>query len=241
MDLKRIMGVSLNLPIDYNKIKEELLTTRSLWKFSPPWESNMKKAMSGQVFMSESLDNYLRADYQNDVTKTVTKKELPGQYIFYLRENLENTNNISRFDYTKKLPTDKWVWIDHFKKTIPYTIECIEQLPYKHIGCIRVFITENTFFATHRDYGWGKNKLSEDYDRCFGLSIIPDTGNVPMKIQSFKNKEVYDISGNAMLFNDSAWHGVPYVSGTRITIRIFGEIDYQYFMSYIDPDTLVVE
>jgi hypothetical protein len=104
-----------------------------------------------------------------------------------------------------------------------------------------VFITENTFFATHRDYGWGKNKLSEDYDRCFGLSIIPDTGNVPMKIQSFKNKEVYDISGNAMLFNDSAWHGVPYVSGTRITIRIFGEIDYQYFMSYIDPDTLVVE
>jgi hypothetical protein len=241
MDLKKIMAVSLNLPIDYEKIKKELLSTREMWKFSPPWESNIRKALSGQIFMSESLNNYHRADYQNDVTKQVVKKELPGQYIFYLRENLDNVNNIKRFDYTKTLPTDKWVWIDHFKTSLPYTIECIENLPYKHIGCIRVFITENTFFATHRDYGWGRNNLSKDYDRCFGLSIIPDTGGVPMKIQSFKNNNVYDIYGNAMLFNDSAWHGVPYVSGLRITIRIFGEINYQSFMPYMDSDTLVIE
>lgn len=190
--------------------------------------------------MSESLINYHRADYQNDVTKQVIKKELQGQYIFYLRENLENTKDIKRFDFTKTLPTDKWVQIDQFKKSLPYTIEYIENLPYKHIGCIRVFITENTF-AAHRDYGWGKNSLSKDYEKCFGLSIIPDTRNVSMKIQSFKDNKVYDIHGNAMLFNDSAWHGVPYVPGLRITIRIFGEIDYQSFIPYIDSDTLIIE
>lgn len=241
MDIKRILAAPLNLPFDYDLIKKEILSTRSIWKFSPPWLSNMKRAMSGQIFMSESLDNYMRADYQNDVNRQVVKKELPGQYIFYLRRNIANANNVTRFDLTKDMPVDKWLWIEDLRKKLPYTIECIESLPYEHLGCVRVFVTENTFFATHRDYGWGQEKLSDNYDRCLGLSIIPETGSVPMKIQSFKNKKVYDIEGNAMLFNDSAWHGVPLVSDLRITIRIFGVVDFQKFVPYLDEDSLILE
>lgn len=239
MDVKTILAAGLNFNFDNERIKQEILSTRSHWGVSPPWLSNINRALSGQVFMSESAENYEKIDRLVKDT-TVIRRDLKGQYIFYMRSHGDNPDQITRFDYTKQLQTEGWRWREELKPLLPYTIECIESLPYNSIGCIRVFITENTFFATHRDYGWGTEALSKDYDRCFGLSIIPDTGGVPMKIQSFETGTVHEIPGNAMLFNDSAWHGVGMVEKTRITIRVFGDIDYQSFLPYIDPNSLVV-
>ena len=44
-----------------------------------------------------------------------------------------------------------------------------------------------------------------------------------------------------MLFNDSAWHGVSMVEGIRITIRVFGQIDYNNFLPYLNQKYLILE
>lgn len=243
METQKLLAAKLDLDIDYARIKEELLSVRDQWIASPPWKGNIDAALRGDIFMSESEDYYRRADLQeeSDSRRVLQSQELPGQHIFYLREHVDNIANNQQFSITKRLSTEGWHWRDDIKAKIPYTIECIEKFPYNHLGCIRVFVTENTFFATHRDYGWGREELSTDYDKCFGLSLIPDDGGVPMKIQSFKDKQVHEIPGNAMLFNDSAWHGVGFVPGIRISIRIFGSIDFNTFVPYIDGSHIVSE
>jgi hypothetical protein len=239
MDIKNILAASLDLDFDYNKIKEEILATKKFWNHSPPYDFNVQAAKQGQIFASESLDLYDRVDYQTKQHQHISK-DLRGQYIFYMRYHIDNKKNVNRFDITKKLDVQGWRWREEIIEKTPYLRFCLESLPYEHIGCIRVFITENTFFATHRDYGWGEDRLSKDYDACFGLSIIPDTGRVPMKIHSFETNEVHNVSGNAMLFNDSAWHGVGMVEGIRITIRVFGKIDYQKFLPFVNHSTVIL-
>lgn len=233
MNVTDLLAAELNLPFDYEKIKSEMLSLRQYWKYTPPYKEHIDSALAGLVFKSESDDLYKKIDYI-DTNNTHVHNGMQGQYIFYLREN-DNNLNAEKFIVTKSLPTNSWNWIEKYKNIMPYTIECIESLPYTQIGCIRVFVTENTFFPTHRDYGvGGPPVLSTEYAKTLGLSIIPDTGNVPMQIFSYKNKEVCKVPGNAMLFNDSAFHGVEYTPGIRITIRVFGEIDFQKFIPYIN-------
>lgn len=239
MDVKKILAASLNFDFDYDRIKKEILNTRDFWSHSPAYDFNIQAAKIGSIFAADSLDNYDKIDYQNTFHKHVSKS-LRGQYIFYMRFHQDNDKKISRFDTTKNLSIEGWRWRQEIVEKTPYLKACIENLPYSHIGCVRIFITENTFFATHRDYGWGKEELSKDYNACFGLSIIPDTGGVPMKIYSFDTRTVHEVYGNAMLFNDSAWHGVSMVDGIRITIRVFGEIDYQKFLPYIDHRSVIL-
>jgi hypothetical protein len=33
--------------------------------------------------------------------------------------------------------------------------------------------------------------------------------------------------GHCLLFDDSRWHGVPMTRGTRITLRVFGELEFE--------------
>ena len=234
MNVTDLLAAELNFPFDYTKIKQEMISLRQYWRYTPPYKGHIDTAMAGLVFKSETDELYKKIDYIDDDGTTHVHNGMQGQYIFYLRENRNNTT-AEKFIITKSLPTDSWDWIEQYKSIIPYTIECIESLPYNHIGCIRVFVTENTFFPTHRDYGMGGPAvLSDEYEKTLGLSIIPDTGNVPMQIYSYKNKEVCKVPGNAMLFNDSAFHGVGYTSGIRITIRVFGDIDFQEFLPYIN-------
>jgi hypothetical protein len=240
LDIKNILAAELYLNFDYNRIKEEILSTREFWNHSPPYDFNINAAKQGSIFASASMDIYDQADFQTSQHRHINK-DLRGQYIFYMKYHKDNIKNINRFDVTKKLNVEGWQWRPEIIERTCYLKSCIESLPYDHIGCIRVFVTENTFFATHRDYGWGEEILSKDYDSCFGLSIIPDTGGVPMKIQSFETGTIHEISGNAMLFNDSAWHGVGMVNGIRITIRVFGKIDYQKFLPYINQDSIILE
>lgn len=234
-----ILAAGLRFDFDYEKIKEEMLSLRPHWIYTPPYKVNLDVPLAGKVFMSESTEYYNKIDYKVDYYKenseTVTR-ELRGQHIFYLRRHKDNLTNTTKFAKIKDLDTDGWDWIPEYKSFIPYTIQCIEQIGYEKIGCIRVFVTENTFFPTHRDSNAGKefHEISEDYERCLGLSLIPDTGNVPMLIYSKKDEQVCKVFGNAMLFNDSAFHGVQFTPGMRITIRIFGKIDFQRFEKHID-------
>lgn len=228
-----LLAAELILPFDYEKIKSEMLKLKKFWRHTPPYKLNIDQALAGLIFKVESDELYKKIDYIDNNDKIV-HVGMPGQHIFYLRESNANPT-AEPFKLTKMLPTESWDWIPAYKDIIPYTIECIESLPYRSIGCIRVFVTENTFFPTHRDFGvGGPAVLSSDYPKILGLSIVPDTGDVPMSIYSYKNKEVYKVSGNAMIFNDSAFHGVSYTSGMRITIRVFGDIDFQDFLPYIN-------
>lgn len=236
MNVTDVLAAGLNLPFDYNIIKNEMLALEKYWIYTPPYKAHIDSGLVGLVFMSDTKENYNKIDYISEVNDQHVNRELRGQYIFYLRKHKDNPNNIEKFLYTKKLSVQGWDWIDEYRALIPYTIQCIESLPYKNIGCIRVFVTHNTFFPTHRDSGVaGPAVISKDYDTALGLSIIPDTGDVPMQIYSFDNKEVYKVHGNAMLFNDSAFHGVEFTPGTRITIRVFGDIDHQEFAKFVDP------
>lgn len=239
LDIKNILAAELNFNFDYGRIKKEILSTKEFWNHIPPYDFNIQAAKIGSIFASAPIDLYNRADYQTTQHRRIYKN-LQGQHIFYMRYHRDNIKKIDRFDITKKLNVEGWQWRQEVIEKTPYLQSCVESLPYEHVGCIRVFITENTFFATHRDYGWGKNSLSKDYDSCFGLSIIPDTGGVPMKIQSFETGTIHEVHSNAMLFNDSAWHGVGMVDGIRITIRIFGKIDYQKFLPYVDIDSVIL-
>jgi hypothetical protein len=235
-----ILAASLKFDFDYKKIKSEMLSLRSFWKYTPPYKANLNAPFSYNIFMSETEEYYNKIDYIADHTTSnseMIKREIQGQYIFYLREHKDNLKNDTRFSYVKNLDTSGWNWIEEYKTKIPYTINCIESIGYEDIGCIRVFVTENTFFPTHRDTLSGTPdclEISQDYERCLGVSLIPDTGNVPMLIQSPRENKVCEVYGNAMLFNDSAFHGVKFTPGIRITIRIFGKIDFQKFQKNID-------
>lgn len=237
MNVSSVLAAGLNLDFDYEKIKSEMLALRPHWVYTPPYKTHIDNGLAGVVYRSESVDLYNKIDYIDSGVSHV-QRELRGQHIFYLRYSKDNPD-AQKFLITKNLPTDNWEWIDRYKNTIPYTINCIESLPYKKIGCIRVFVTENTFFPSHRDYGMhGPFELSTDYSKTLGLSIIPDTGNVPMSIYSFQHKQVHKVHGNAMIFNDSAFHGVEFTPGIRITIRIFGEIDFQELLPFVDSERI---
>jgi hypothetical protein len=71
-----------------------------------------------------------------------------------------------------------------------------------------------------------------------GLSLIPLTGQVPLRIWSSTENAVKEVEGNAMLFRDSQPHGVPFTKDVRITIRIFGNIDFNDLSNYIDINTI---
>jgi hypothetical protein len=53
-------------------------------------------------------------------------------------------------------------------------------------------------------------------------------------VWSEKENRYVSIAGNAMLLNDSIRHNVPQGHGTRITMRLFGDIDFTWFDDKID-------
>lgn len=238
MNVTDITAAQLNLDFDYDRMAKEMMSLRSCWIHTPPKDSFINAALEGKIFKADSEELYKKIDV--NVNGKIEEKELRGQYVFYLREHVNNKENVTNFEYTKSLSEDGWDWISSIKEQIPYTISCIETLPYEYLGLVRVFVTYNTFFPTHRDSMMGKElKLSTDYDRCLGVSLIPQTGNVPMSIYSFKEDKTYDVYGNSMIFNDSAPHGVRFTSDCRITIRIFGKVDFQRFLPFINKESII--
>lgn len=236
MKVTSILAAPLKFDFDYSRIYNEMISCRDQWIYTPPYKTNLEAALKNRCFQSDSPELYDQIDYIDNTTESnkIISKNLRAYDIFYLThykdfEKVQKNN----FDYTKHLDPDQWEWRSDLKEKIRYTTECIESLPFSKLGCVRAFICENTFFPTHRDTVEDKI-ISQNYETCLGVSIIPSTGNVPMLIQSPITKKVFEVHGNAMLFNDSAWHGVPLTTGARITIRIFGEIDFQLLEPFLE-------
>lgn len=248
IDFETLLAARLDLPFDYEKIGQELLSCRPYWSKTPIWQSWIDMAETGTFFKVESDDYYNRItrSYKNNEGKIlVDKREFEGFYNLYLRSPEDESKFIERsFNRTKYLNHERWQWRKSLESKISYTIKCIESLPYKSIGLIRVFITENTFFPTHFDYDYNLDKSNtsgkDDISKTLGLSIIPLTGGCPLKIWSVEDNSVKEIYGNAMLFRDSQPHGVPFTKDTRITIRIFGEIDFKDLERFIDQSSIKV-
>lgn len=246
INFESLLAANLNFNFDYDKIGQELMSCRPYWSKTPIWQSWIDMAETGKFFKVESDDYYNRItrSYKTPDGKImVDKREFEGFYNLYLRSPEEETKfNDRSFNRTKYLNHLDWRWRDSLKNKISYTIECIESLPYKSIGLIRVFITENTFFPTHFDYDYNLDSNNDtgkdDISKTLGISLIPLTGGCPLRIWSSSENQVKEVYGNAMLFRDSQPHGVPFTKDTRITIRIFGDIDFNDLNKYIDPKTI---
>jgi hypothetical protein len=241
LDFTNIIGAQLNFDFDFNKINDEILSLKSLWKESPISKYWLKKAQSGEVFMSESVSMYDNVTHRYRDGEEIKKAigNYPSFYNLYLRSHgPEEKFNFENFGVTKYLDHENWIWRDSIKNKISYTMSCIESLPYKTIGLVRVLITEKTFLPTHIDCEAGD--LVKDLGKTLGISLISDTGGVPLKIWSKKDNCIKDLWSNSIIFKDSEAHAVPFTDGRRITIRIFGDIDFDRLSPMIDKDTILL-
>ena len=220
---ENFVAAALGRKFDYPRMAREILSCREFFVYTPPYQRQIDGARSGDIpFMSESAARYGAIDTMED--GAVRRKRLRGASIFYLRNSTENdVTRDSRFSVTKTLSHESWYWRPELKERIGYTVECIESLPYRTLGLIRVFVCEDTFMPTHRD-----TVPAEGYDRtkAIGVSLVPATGGVGMLIWDDVARAVRDVKGNCLLFDDSKWHGVPMTRGARITLRIFGNLDF---------------
>lgn len=139
-------------------------------------------------------------------------------YSLFLRSNLTFTDYSYRG--AKQAAVNGWEWNKDLD--IPYTISVIESLPFNTLGAIRVVYFPSVPCVEHTD--WDD---ADDSEHTLGLSLIPSTGNVGCEVWNGSN--YITINGNAMLLNDSVKHRVPTPDGMRITMRLFGKIDYNKF------------
>jgi hypothetical protein len=218
-----IVGAALSCEFDYPRMASEILSCREHFVYTPPYQRQVDGALAGDIpFMSESEERYRAIDTL--AGGAIRSKRLRGVSIFYLRNSRDNdVMRDSRFSVTKALRHESWYWRPELDSRIAYTIRCIESLPYRTLGLIRVFVCENTFMPTHRDT---EPEPGYDRSRALGLSLIPATGDVGMLIWDDAARRVRELNGHCLLFDDSKWHGVPMTRGTRITLRIFGDLDH---------------
>jgi hypothetical protein len=149
-------------------------------------------------------------------------------YSIFLRNCPVQPTEVS-FRTAKAVSYDEWTW--DYDLDIPYTRIVVGCLPFIKLGTVRVVFFPDVPCIAHTD--WDD---ASDHKHTLGLSLIPDTANTCCNVWSDKLQKYVEIPGNAMLLNDSITHFVPLGSGTRITMRIFGEIDYNYFADKIIPE-----
>jgi hypothetical protein len=221
------IGACVDYQFDFARMEREIRACEEYFVYTPPYQGQVDGGLRGSIpFMSESADNYRRLETYCD---GVRQNELKGVRTIYLR-NSRDSDVVSepRYAITKRLGHDTWFWRPELAPRIPYTIQCIESLPYARIGMIRAFISEDTFMPTHRDMAPGPGHRKPYAKRhAVGISLIPATGGVGMLIWNEREGSVLELQGHCLLFDDSRWHGVPMTRGMRITLRIFGEIDFE--------------
>jgi hypothetical protein len=141
-------------------------------------------------------------------------------YSLFLRKSFEHKDYSYRG--AKNAGYNTWIWNEDLK--IDYTKLIVESLPFKTLAAVRVVYFPGVPCVEHTD--WDN---PNDTKHTLGLSIIPLTAGVGCEVWNEKTKSYVSIPGSAMLLNDSIKHKVPKGLGTRITMRVFGEIDYSWF------------
>lgn len=143
---------------------------------------------------------------------------------------LRNSTDPVEYSYrgAKSGDADSYQWN---RLSIPYTKSIIESLPFKQLTAVRVVYFPDVPCVEHTD--WDD---TGDHVHTLGLSIIPSTAGTWCEVWNEQLNDYVAIPGNAMLLNDSIKHRVPKGIGTRITMRVFGEVDYSWFEDKIIPE-----
>jgi len=143
---------------------------------------------------------------------------------------LRNSTDLVEYSYrgAKSGDVDSYQWNS---LSIPYTKSIIESLPFKQLTAVRVVYFPDVPCVEHTD--WDD---TGDHVHTLGLSIIPSTAGTWCEVWNEQLNGYVAIPGNAMLLNDSIKHRVPKGIGTRITMRVFGEVDYSWFEDKVIPE-----
>lgn len=130
------------------------------------------------------------------------------------------TNSIAEFpDFklAKGIDHSEWEWREDL--TIPYIKSLVESLPIRTIGMIRAFILTGPL-PIHID---SNESTPKALDYNLALTIASKL-EVPMTMtDGTKVKE------KTIFFNDSIPHGFPDAVGTQMSIRVFGDFEYDKF------------
>tara|TARA_B110000971_G_C19814002_1_gene410165 strand:- start:145 stop:714 length:570 start_codon:yes stop_codon:yes gene_type:complete len=130
------------------------------------------------------------------------------------------TNSIAEFtDFklAKGIDHSEWEWREDL--TIPYIKSLVESLPIRTIGMIRAFILTGPL-PIHTDSNESTPKAL-DYNLALTIASkleVPMTMTAGTKV---KEKTIF--------FNDSIPHGFPDAVGTQMSIRVFGDFEYDKF------------
>lgn len=130
----------------------------------------------------------------------------------------ENSKEIFRdFKTAKLIQHSEWTWRKDLNLT--YIKSLVESLPIRTVGMIRGFILEGPL-VMHVD-----SNETTPKELTFNLGLtISSRLDQPMQMDSdilIEEKYVF--------FNDSIKHGFPTATGKQISIRIFGDFDYDAF------------
>jgi hypothetical protein len=131
-----------------------------------------------------------------------------------------NKNSIQVFEdfkTAKLIPHSDWEWDETIH--IPYIKSLVKSLPIKTIGMIRAFVLTGPL-VVHVD---SDNTTPLDLDKNLGLTIATKM-NGPMWMEGG-----IEVKEKCVFFNDSVPHGFPQGVGEQISIRIFGEFEYDDF------------
>ena len=147
-------------------------------------------------------------------------------YSLFLRVSAEHLAYSYRG--AKSADFDSWNWDPDL--SLAYTRSVISSMPWRSLGTVRVVYFPDCACVEHTD--WDD---ATDVKHTLGLSIIPNTADTHCCVWYEKENRYISMKSNAMLLNDSVRHHVPAGVGTRITMRVFGDIDYAWFTDKIDP------
>jgi len=120
------------------------------------------------------------------------------------------------FKSAKTIPHSDWSWDSTLD--ISYIKSLVESLPIKTIGMVRAFILDGPL-VSHVD---SDSTTPDDISYSLGLTIASEL-NDPMVLDGTVIKEKY------VFFNDSSKHGFPTSTGRQVSIRVFGDFDYEQF------------
>ncbi len=233
-----LIGATLSFDFDYPRIVAEIESCSDMYRSAWARRFQIEAGLAGRMpFLSESIENYQKLPYVGDAMRY--EGEIASPQRFYLKKSSAVNHQKRGFQDTKVVEHETWAWDEVVKERCPYTIACVESLPFKSFGTCYAFISKGTFLPTHRDYNWGDDGHGYDKTKSLGLSLVPDEGGIGTQVWNPTLKQVQMVYGNCTMFDDAMWHGtsIPPEGQRRITIRVFGEMIWDEVATRIVPGT----
>lgn len=147
---------------------------------------------------------------------TVDKDQYSGHYWKSIFLTKNDTQEFKDFKSAKSIPHSAWYWDEDIQA--PYIRSLVESLPATTIGMIRAFILDGPL-VMHID---SNETTPSDISYKLGLTIAS-------KLESAMTMPNVQVREKYVLFNDSFPHGFPEGGGQQVSIRVFGDFDYNKF------------